>query len=210
MTESAPRPGLRPPTRPAWHGPPDALRTVWTQPRATVRWILDHGDLRLSILLVAGAAAAAVVADGTVADVALAYGRWAWVVTLAIGMSIGLAAWALSALALTWIGRAVGGGGRWRELLVAIAWGQAPAAAGMPFALLKLWSHSLDRPDSELLAALCLWLLWGWSLVITTLAVAEAHRFSFARAVIGALALIGLYALVAAVLRTVFGPASPV
>ena len=207
MTDAAPRPGLRPPTRPAWHGPPDALRTVWTQPRATVRWILDHGDLRLSILLVAGAAAAAVVADGSPADVALAFGRWAWIITLAIGMSIGLAAWALSALALTWIGRALGGGGRWRELLVAIAWGQAPAAAGMPFALLKLWSQSLDRADSELLAALCMWLLWGWSLVITTLAVAEAHRFSFARAVIGAFALIGLYALVAAVLRIVFGPA---
>ena len=73
------------PTRPAWHGPPDALRTVWTQPRATVRWILDHGDLRLSILLVAGAAAVAVVADGSFTDPLPAYGRWTFAVTLALG-----------------------------------------------------------------------------------------------------------------------------
>jgi len=205
MTDTTSRPGLRPPTRPVWQGPPDALRTVWTQPRATVRWILDHGDLRLSILLISAAAATAVVADGSFVEARPEYAWWAWIASLAVGMSIGLVAWALGALALMYLGRILGGGGRWRELLVAIAWGQAPAAAGMPFALLKLWSRSLDRPDSELLAALCLWLLWSWSVVITTLAVAEAHRFSFARAVIGAFALVGLYALVAAVLRAVFG-----
>jgi hypothetical protein len=206
MSSAVPLPGLRPPTRPAWHGPPDALRTVWTQPRATVRWILDHGDLRLSILLVAGAAAVAVVADGSFTDPLPAYGRWTFVVTLALGMSVGLASWALSALALTYLGRVLGGGGQWRELLVAIAWGQVPAAAGMPFALLKLWSQSLDRPDSELLSTLCLMFLWAWSLVITTFAVAEAHRFSFARAVVVAFALVGLYALVAATLRATLGP----
>jgi len=205
MTGTTSRPGLRPPTRPVWHGPPDALRTVWTQPRATVRWILDHGDLRLSILLIAAAAAAAVVADGALVDPSPEFGRWTWFYALVFGMTTGLVVWALAAFALTHLGRILGGGGTWRELLVAIAWGQAPAAAAMPFALLKLWSQSLDRPDSELIAALCVWFLWIWSLLITTLTVAEAHRFSFARAVVGAFALIGLYALLAAVFRTVFG-----
>ncbi|MEP7027842.1 MAG: YIP1 family protein [Candidatus Eisenbacteria bacterium] len=205
MSNAPSRPGLRPPTRPAWHGPPDALRVVWTRPRATVRWILDHGDLRLSILLICAVAATAVVADGALPGRASSLGVWAWVVAMSVGMLIALGAWAMAALALLYIGRALGGVGRWRELLVAIAWGQAPAAAGMPFALLKAWSQSLDRPDSELLAALCLFLLWGWSLVITTLAVAEAHRFSFARAVVCAFALLGLYVALGAGLHAAFG-----
>lgn len=205
MSENVSRPGLRPPTRPAWHGPPDVLRTVWTRPRATVRWILDHGDLRLSILLVCSAAATAVVADGALLERTSDFGRWTWLVELAIGMLIGLGAWAIAAFALTHIGRVLGGVGQWRELLVAIAWGQAPAAAGMPFALLKLWSQTLDRPDSELLSALCLFLLWGWSLFITTLAVAEAHRFSFGRAVVCAFALLGLYVALGTGLHALFG-----
>lgn len=205
MSDAAPRPGLRPPTRPAWNGPPDALRVVWTQPRATVRWILDHGDLRLSILLVCSAAAAAVVADGALLERSSAFGRGTWLVELSVGMLIGLGAWAIAAFALAHVGRVLGGAGRWRELLVALAWGQAPAAAGMPFALLKLWSQTLDRPDSELLSALCLFLLWTWSLVISALAVAEAHRFSFARAVLCAFALLGLYVALGAALHAVFG-----
>ena len=45
------RPALRPPTRPPWHGMPDLLRVVWTMPRATIRWLLDHGDRGLWVAL---------------------------------------------------------------------------------------------------------------------------------------------------------------
>jgi len=205
MNTSASRAGLRPPTRPAWHGPPDVLRLMWTRPRASVRWLIDHGGVRLSILLVCGAAASTVIADGSLAVRTSDFGRWTWVVDLAVGMVLGLLAWAIAAFVLTGIGRVLGGVGTWSELLIALAWGQAPAAAGLPFALLMLWSRSLDNANSELLSALVLFVLYVWALGTTTLAVAEAHRFSFARAVVCALAGVGLYVTFAAVFHVLFG-----
>ena len=191
---SASRAGLRPPTRPVWHGPPDVLRLMWTQPRASVRWLIDHGGLRLSILLVCGAGAATAIADGALLESVERFSPWTWVVDLAIGMLLGVFAWLVAAALLVAIGRALGGVGTWPELLIALAWGHAPIAAGLPFALLLLWSRSLDSANSEVLCALVLFVLYGWSLATTTLAIAEAHRFSFARGAICMLALIGLYA----------------
>jgi hypothetical protein len=205
MEAGATRLGLRPPTRPAWHGTPDVLRLVWTHPRATVRWILDHGGMRLSILLVLGASASAVVADSALFERTTEFGRWTWLVELSVGMMLGITAWALAAVALTWLGRILGGVGTWRELLVAIAWGQAPAAAGLPFALLKMWSHSLDTADSEFLSDLCLFALWIWALITTMLTVAEAHRFALRRAVLCVLAAAGLYVALGAALHGLFG-----
>ena len=179
---NAARPGLRPPTRPAWQGPPDVLRLMWRQPRASVRWLIDHGGLRLSILLVCGASATGAVSEASLVDLFQRFGSWAWVVDLAVEMLLGVVAWLLCAALLVWIGRALGGAGSWTELLIAIAWGQAPIAAGLPLALLRAWSRSLGTGWPEVLAMVALFVLYAWSLVTTTLAVAEAHRFSFARA----------------------------
>ena len=152
-----------------------------------------------------GAAASTVIADGSLAVRTSDFGRWTWVVDLAVGMVLGLLAWAIAAFVLTGIGRVLSGVGTWSELLIALAWGQAPAAAGLPFALLMLWSRSLDNANSELLSALVLFVLYVWALGTTTLAVAEAHRFSFARAVVCALAGVGLYVTFAAVFHLLFG-----
>ena len=189
---SASRFGLRPPTRPAWHAPPDVLRILWTRPRASVRWLIDHGGLRLSILLVCGASATTAVSEATLVESFRAYGAWAWITALAIEMLLGLLAWVLGALLLLGIGRAFGGVSAWSEMLIAIAWGQAPVAAALPFALLRAWSRSLGNLNGELLAMLVLLVLYGWALVTTSLAVSEAHRFSFARGIltIGAFAVL--------------------
>ena len=178
---SAGRFGLRPPTRPAWHSSPDLLRILWTQPRSSVRWLIDHGGLRLSILLVCGASATAAVSEATMVDSFRSFGMWAWVLALAVEMLLGLVAWVLGALLLLGIGRALGGIGAWSELMIALAWGQAPVAAALPFALLRAWSRSLGNGNGELLSLLLLLVCYGWALVTTTFAVAEAHRFSFAR-----------------------------
>jgi hypothetical protein len=199
------RAGLRPPTRPAWHGPPDVLRLVWSRPRASVRWLIDHGGIRLSILLVCGAAATTVVADGSLLVRTSEFGRWTWLVELSVGMILWLLVWAVAALALTGVGRVLSGVGTFPEVLIALAWGQAPAAAGLSFALLKLWSHSVDSPGSELLCAIVLFVLYAWAVVTTTLAVAEAHRVSLLRSVICVLAALGLYVAVGATLNAVYG-----
>jgi len=184
--------GLRPPTRPAWHGPPDVLRIMWTQPRASVRWLLDHGGLRLSILLVCGVCATAVVVlSSTIAPFA-PRDAWFWVAGLSIGMVVGLLQWTVSAAFLVLVGRALGGVATWTELLIALAWGGAPVAAGLPFALLLLWSRSLGSTTSIVLCNAVLFVLYGWAIATKTLAVSEANRFTFARGVACSAALLGL------------------
>ena len=182
-------PGLRPPTRPAWHASPDLLRILWTQPRASVRWLIDHGGLRLSILLVCGASATAAVSEAAMVESFRSYGAWAWVLALAIEMLLGLVAWMLGALLLLGIGRVFGGVGTWSELMIALAWGQAPVAAALPIALLRAWSRSLGNANGEILSLLLLLVFYGWALVTTTLAVSEAQRFSFARGLMSMLTL---------------------
>ena len=108
-----------------------------------MRWLIDHGGLRLSILLVCGASATTAVSEPTLADAFRSYGAWGWITALAIEMLLGLVAWLLGALLLMGIGRALGGVAAWSEMLIAIAWGQAPVAAGLPFAMLRAWSRSL-------------------------------------------------------------------
>jgi len=165
------------------------LRILWTQPRASVRWLIDHGGLRLSILLVCGASATAAVSEAAMVESFRSYGVWAWVLALAIEMLLGLVAWVLGALLLLGLGRAFGGVGTWSELMIALAWGQAPVAAALPFALLRAWSRSLGNANGELLSLLLLFVFYGWALVTTTFAVSEAHRFSFARGVMAMLSL---------------------
>jgi hypothetical protein len=167
------------------------LRLLWTQPRASVRWLLDHGGMRLSILLVCGASATAVVAWSA----AHAPTGVHWVFNLAVGMVLGLLEWILAAAFLMIAGRLFGGVATWRELLVALAWGGAPIAAGLPFALLGLWSRALESPVSIFVADAVLFVLHGWAVATTTLAIAEANRFSFARGVLCTVALLGFFAL---------------
>jgi len=186
--------GLRPPTRPASHGPPDVLRILWTQPRASVRWLLDHGGLRLSILLVCGACVTAVVASEASLAPFASMGAWSWVLGLSLGTAIGLFHWTLAAAFLTLVGRALGGVTTWTELLIALAWGGAPVAACLPFALLLLWSRSLGSTSSVLLSHAFLFVLYGWAVATTTLAVSEANRFSFARGILCMVALLGFVA----------------
>ena len=191
----ATRPGLRPPTRPPWTGAPDVLRVVWTQPRATVRWMLDHETPALAWWLVGAASVSAAVADGALFDSDAAIGRWAGFAELLVAIAVGYAAWWGAALVLVVFGRALGGAGTTRELAVAVAYGQAPAAASLPFALLKSWSAAVDNPGSEALSTLCMSILWVWSLATVVLGAAEAHRFSAARAALCGLAVVGFYAL---------------
>jgi hypothetical protein len=199
------RPGLRPPTRPSWKGPPDALRVVWTQPRGTVRWILDHGDPRLALLIVIGVALTVVAADGPTGDTQPALGTLAWWIEIPSATLLAVTLWVLSGLVLTALGRLLGGAGSVREVLTAVAWGQVPAAAGLPIALLYWWSTAVDSPTSQLLCAILLFLLALWSIATTTLAVAEAHRFSAGRSVLCVAATGILYGAAAAALTSWLG-----
>lgn len=178
---SAPDAGLLPPTRPARFGPPDALRTIWTRPRATVRWLLDHGDRGLW-------AAFLVVEIASIALLRLAAapprpGRLSRdLLDLSVLLVVPALAFLVWVTMSTWVGRALGGRAHWREVAFALAWGLAPVAASLPLLTLGAIAQSNGQVASgRIVAALALG-LWTWGVVLAIRTVAEAHRFPVVRA----------------------------
>lgn len=177
----APDAGLLPPTRPVHFGPPDALRTIWTRPRATVRWLLDHGDQRLwwaflvaeigSIPLLRFAVAPPVPGSRTrhLLDLAV----------LLVVPTLGFLVWTTMA---AWIGRALGGRGRWRDTAFALAWGFVPLVASVPFLVLGAVAQSFAQPATGVAMGVLALGLWTWGIVLAVRTVAEAHRFMAVRA----------------------------
>lgn len=197
------RAGLRPPTRPAWSDSPDLFRTIWTRPRATVRWALDHGTGRLAIPIVAAAAVAEVVADPDLLAGIEYFGRLGWPPALALGVVAGCVLWGLLALSLLAAGRALGGVATLAETTTALAWALVPAAAALPFALLVALGRAGSLPLVAFPGVIVAKGLGLWSLVTTVKAVAEAHRFSAMRAWGTLLLVLAVWIVLAAVLGLV-------
>ncbi len=178
---SAPDAGLLPPTRPARFGPPDALRTIWTRPRATVRWLLDHGDRGLW-------AAFLVVEIASIALLRLAAapprpGRLSRdLLDLSVLLVVPALAFLVWVTMSTWVGRALGGRAHWREVAFALAWGLAPVAASLPLLTLGAIAQSNGQVASGRIVATLALGLWTWGVVLVIRTVAEAHRFPVVRA----------------------------
>ncbi len=178
---SAPDAGLLPPTRPARFGPPDVLRTIWTRPRATVRWLLDHGDRGLwAAFLVVEIASIALL---RLAAAPLRPGRLSRdLLDLSVLLVVPALAFLVWVTMSTWVGRALGGRAHWREVAFALAWGLAPVAASLPLLTLGAIAQSNGQVASgRIVAALALG-LWTWGVVLAIRTVAEAHRFPVVRA----------------------------
>ena len=178
---NAPDAGLLPPTRPAHFGPPDALRTIWTRPRATVRWMLDYGDggLWLALLTVEIASVALL----RLAVAAQDSGRLRRdLLDLAVLLIVPALAFVVWTTMSAWIGRALGGRARWRDVAVALAWGLVPVAASVPLLALGAVAQVNDQVLSGRVAAAIALGLWTWGVVLAIRTVAEAHRFPVVRA----------------------------
>lgn len=177
----APDAGLLPPTRPARFGPPDALRTIWTRPRATVRWLLDHGDRGLWGGFVVVEIASIALLRLSVAPPSSGH-LWRDLLDLSVLLVVPALAFLAWTTMSTWIGRALGGRARWREVAFALAWGLAPVAASVPLLVLGTIAQSNGRVASGRIAAALALGLWTWGVVLAIRAVAEAHRFPVVRA----------------------------
>lgn len=177
----APDAGLLPPTRPVRFGPPDALRTIWTRPRATQRWLMDHGDggLWLAFLTV------------EIGSVALLRFAVAPPVTgrltrdlldlsaLIVVPALAFFAWTVMS---TWIGRALGGRAHRKDVAFALAWGLSPIVASVPILALGALAQTYGQVASGRIAAGLALGLWTWGVVLAVRTVAEAHRFPVVRA----------------------------
>jgi hypothetical protein len=166
--------------------PPDALRTMWGQPRLTVRWLIDEGTDRLWPWLVAGEIVSLeffwdVASVGTYGSI---LGEWS-PGFLALKLVAWTAAFAVLVGTATIVGRILNGHGSFRGVLLALAWGWIPGAAALPFVALAAAARLLGQHHAAT------WLLFGalilaaWGFVSSARAVAEAHRINALR---GALA----------------------
>ncbi len=136
------RPGLHPPTRPEGFGPPDLLRTIVTNPRATRRWILDHGDGGVWVLFLLAAIATNVLlgpvlvrvlstdVDEAIEFLTVAAPAMALLAAVLAPILLGLVV-----VAATLFARLLGGRGSFLETARALAWATAPMVAGLPFLL---------------------------------------------------------------------------
>lgn len=164
------------------NGPPDLLRTIWTQPRPTMRWVQDHGDRGLWRWLLAAelatAAAPIVVPAGVLlpdrANLVPGGGH------LGFFALLGLVASCVGFAALVAFGRILAGRRSVRDVLRAVAWGLAPVAAALPFSVLFVAGNpSLPGLVCQLVVAGSA--LWGFVLVAFTLA--EAYEVPTERGV---------------------------
>jgi len=185
MSAEAIERGLVPPTRPDGFGPPDALRTIVTHPRATMRWLLDHGDGGLWVFLLVGALAflTATITASMESSTSLSY-----VISPAPGLvfrAVPVCALLLLILlgGLMLAGRILGGVARGRDSILAIAWGLIPLVAALPFALARaLLGSSLPGPLTSALDYVALAALLA-AAGLTVPSFAEAERFSSRRSV---------------------------
>ncbi len=179
-------PGRVPPTRPANFGPPDALRTIVTRPRATVRWLLDHGDGGLWVYLLVGTLAflTATITAAMESSVGLdhLFLRAPGLVFRVVPVCALLLLILLGGMMLA--GRILGGAARGKDSILAIAWGLIPLVAVLPFAIARaLFESSLPGPLASALDCVA----FAASLAAAGLTVstfAEGERFSWRRSVV--------------------------
>lgn len=176
------RPALRPPTRPPWHGMPDLLRVVWTMPRATVRWVLDHGDRGLWLPLALGAALVQALSSTAMWGRIDLLGPASLPRTIAIGWPLWFVAYLVTALGLAQIGQAFGGVGTISALRTAVAWGATPVSASLPFVVAWLYGIAIANELLAVSMSVVAMVLWIWGAANTVFAVSEAHLFGTRRA----------------------------
>ena len=172
--------------------------TIWTQPRQTLRELIDQGPTRIVLLLAA--------LHGFVNMIDRVSSRDAGdvmsfptmlLMCLIIGPVAGLVSLYLGALLFRWVGRWLGGQGKTRELRTALAWAGLPVIASLPLwgLLALLLGPALFTSTSTIetiapwqtiiatLIGLVILALSGWSVLLSVLGIAEAHRFSIWRAI---------------------------
>ncbi len=194
--------GLVPPTRPEGFGPPDMLRTIFTHPRATMRWVLDHGDGGLWVLLlVPGLFGQGLsLAFSAVRDLAsepspivspgvAVTGVVGWCVAAALGFTASL-------MIAT---RLMGGVARPGETLRAIAWGGIPLIAALPYLLVSRWLDPALLPATVAVLRGFVFVMGLLSTVLTVLTIAEANLLPW-RKTLAALALAVAFPIVSGII----------
>jgi hypothetical protein len=199
--------------------------TIWTEPRATIRRIVDTDPTRNVIALVAiGPALNALArqwskALGNNANLSVLWPLWV-VVSVAIQAALGVLFLYIFGVIFRWSGSLLGGVASRVEVRAAIAWSQVPAIAaeivllvavlmGIPMPTPGATPGMLPQIDPAFYKVLVIEVVLGfWGFIVSLKCIGEVHRFSAWRAFVAILippliVLVVLWLIVFAVSRLV-------
>lgn len=167
-----------------------AWLSIWLQPRATIRRILDTNPRAYVWVLAALGGIGYGPGDG---GEAMLSDLVAWLLYPLLGALAGLISLALIPYPIHWTGRWLGGEGTVVEIRCALAWSQIPTICLLPLSILIMYwlagihiptggsvPVGMPAPTGMVLGVISLiYLVVGiWQIVITVQTVAEAQRFS--------------------------------
>ena len=199
--------------------------TIWTEPRATIRRIVDTDPTRNVIALVAiGPAIGALASQwskalGNNANLSVLWPLWV-VVSVAIQAVLGVLFLYIFGVIFKWSGSLLGGVASRVEVRAAIAWSQVPAIAaeivllvavlmGIPMPTPGASPGMLPQIDPAFYKVLVIEVVLGfWGFIVSLKCIGEVHRFSAWRAFVAILippliVLVVLWLIVFAVSRLV-------
>lgn len=176
--------------------------TIWTEPRATIRRIVDTDPTRYVIALAAiGPAINALTSQWSKAlsnnaNLSVLWPLWV-AVTVAVEAAIGVVGLYLGAAVLRWSGGLLGGVASRVEMRAAMAWAQIPGIVATIFALMAVLTGvpapqttpgTLLHIDPSFYKVMVVEGVLGiWGGIVGIYCIAEVHRFSAWRAFIATL-----------------------
>lgn len=176
--------------------------TIWTEPRATIRRIVDI-DPRRSVIILAMLAPVLTTLERQWIGVMSGSKTppwWPFQVALeVVGAAIfGILALYVNSGLVTWAGRAIGGVGRAIEMRAAVAWSEIPTITAAGASIIALLVGLLTPPEvginglpkmGEPLIKLggVHFVLGVWGFVLSVKCIGEVHKFSAWRALLAVL-----------------------
>ncbi|HXN12737.1 MAG TPA: YIP1 family protein [Candidatus Acidoferrales bacterium] len=171
--------------------------TIWTEPRATIRRIVDTDPTRYVVAIAAAGPAISALADEwskAMSDSSNLSVLWPlWVAADVTAQAVvGVVFLYIGAAILTWSGGLIGGVASNVEMRAATAWSQVPGVAAAIVLLIavlmgvpvpQVIGSTLPSIDPAFYKVLLVELVLGlWSGIIGLYCIAEVHRFSTWRA----------------------------
>ncbi len=166
--------------------------TIWTEPRRTIREIVDRDPSYGALLIAALAGALSALESRWIEMPAHPAGAWPMFVAVSVGVGavLGIVAIYVNGFLLKWTGALLGGTASYAEVRAALAWSEIPTIVAVAFGILAVVAGiagpigpagpAIPRRGTGL--ELLQLVLGIWSFVITLKCLGEVHRFSAWRA----------------------------
>ena len=184
--------------------------TIWTEPRATIRRLVETDPERNVIALAAISPALAVLEREWMRALEEPMGAL-WPIRVVFAVVIvalfGVAFLYIEAIALNWAARALGGIGAARETRTAIAWGKIPAITASAASIVALLSGAMAPPEIGINGLPKMTpptfefggmhtVLGIWGFIIVLKGIGEVHQISAWRALLAELIVLVAFAVV--------------